>query len=381
MGKVFKAVDLTEVAQHVGKSSKQTCGACHFTGGGGEGVKHGDMDGSLLEAGAQLDVHMAADGLDYTCAICHTFTEHRVAGSRYAALAKDLRGIALPGRDWARGSCESCHGLTPHRRQVDNNLNDHAAKVACQTCHIPTYARGGRPTKVWWDWSTAGQLGPDGKPIVVRNDAGEIVYMSKKGTMQWVEDAVPEYFWFDGTVRYTLLGEGFDPHGGVDINRLEGSYDDPGSRIWPFKVMRGRQPYDLETNSLLVFQLFGKVRDAYWQSWDWGQALASGMREAKAIGQTNADYSGNYDFVETRMYWPINHMVAPAESALTCDECHSQNGRLDALKGFYLPGRDRNPWIERIGIVAIIATAIAVLLHGLLRLIVARRRDSAAERN
>jgi hypothetical protein len=28
--------------------------------------------------------------------------------------------------------------------------------VACQTCHIPIYSKQ-NPTKVYWDWSTAGQ--------------------------------------------------------------------------------------------------------------------------------------------------------------------------------------------------------------------------------
>jgi hypothetical protein len=29
------------------------------------------------------------------------------------------------------------------------------------------------------------------------------------------------------------------------------------------------------------------------------------------------------------MYWAITHMVAPAEEALTCAECHGADGRLD----------------------------------------------------
>jgi hypothetical protein len=46
-GKILKAIDLSKIAQKVGKSSRDTCGACHFNGGGGDGVKHGDMDSSL----------------------------------------------------------------------------------------------------------------------------------------------------------------------------------------------------------------------------------------------------------------------------------------------------------------------------------------------
>ena len=46
-GNIVKPVDLSKVAQNVGKPSRDTCGGCHFNGGGGNGVKHGDMDRSL----------------------------------------------------------------------------------------------------------------------------------------------------------------------------------------------------------------------------------------------------------------------------------------------------------------------------------------------
>ena len=61
-------VNLKKVAQNVGKTSRDTCGACHFFGGGGNGVKHGDLDNSLAMPEDTLDVHMDAIGLDFTCA-------------------------------------------------------------------------------------------------------------------------------------------------------------------------------------------------------------------------------------------------------------------------------------------------------------------------
>src|SRR5690606_24804870 len=42
-------VDLLKVAQSVGKTSRNNCGICHFDGGGGTGVKHGDLDDSLYD--------------------------------------------------------------------------------------------------------------------------------------------------------------------------------------------------------------------------------------------------------------------------------------------------------------------------------------------
>jgi hypothetical protein len=44
------------------------------------------------------------------------------------------------------------------------------------------------------------------------------------------------------------------------------------------------------------------------------------------VGQ---EFSGEYDWVETEMFWIQNHMVAPKENALACEACHSGEGRLD----------------------------------------------------
>ena len=376
MGKKrFPAVDLAGVAQQVGKTSRRTCGACHFSGGGGDAVKHGDIDSSLAKPDKHLDVHMDADGLNYSCATCHTFLYHDPAGSRYQAQAKDTTGVALPGKKETRATCESCHGGTPHPRESNARLNTHIDKVACQTCHIPAFARGGKATKTWWDWSTAGRMGADGKPMVKKNAQGQVVYDTKKGDYTWEENVQPTYLWFDGTVRYSLLGETFDPAAGVaDINHLNGRYGDPGARIWPFKIMRGKQPYDKVNHSFLVSHLFGKDEAAFWKSFDWDKALRAGMAEAKAIGQTDMDYSGQFAFIETRMYWPLNHMVAPKEEALACDACHRKHGRLAQLTGFYLPGRDAHPWIDQIGWLAVLATLAGVLVHGLMRALFVRAK-------
>jgi octaheme c-type cytochrome (tetrathionate reductase family) len=373
-GKPVKAVDLVQVAQHVGRTSRATCGACHFSGGGGDAVKHGDLDSSLGKPDLALDVHMNAEGLNYSCATCHTFINHQSTGSRYTVTAKDETGVAMPGVKVTRATCESCHGNAPHRADINNRLNTHVDKVACQTCHIPAMARGGKATKTWWDWSTAGQKGEDGKPLVKKDEKGNVTYDGMKGDFAWGEDLIPEYFWFDGQVRYSLLGDKIDDSIGVaEINSVRGSYGDPKARIWPFKVMRGRQPYDTENKTLLVGHLFGKDDAAYWKTFDWDKALRAGMQEAKAVGQTGGDYSGKYAFIETKMYWPLTHMVAPKEEALDCESCHSHDGRLAKLTGFYLPGRDANTWIDRIGWFLVIVTLAGVLLHGLARLFIRRR--------
>lgn len=82
--------------------------------------------------------------------------------------------------------------------------------------------------------------------------------------------------------------------------------------------MRGKQIYDSKNNYLIIPKLFGK--DGYWKTYDWNSASQLGMKEV------NLEYSGSYDFVETEMYWPINHMVASKDKALSCTNCHGIKG-------------------------------------------------------
>lgn len=65
------------MAQNVGPTSAETCGSCHFYGGGGDNVKHGDLSSALVDTALALDVHMAADGADLGCTDCHVGSAHR----------------------------------------------------------------------------------------------------------------------------------------------------------------------------------------------------------------------------------------------------------------------------------------------------------------
>ena len=54
-------------------------------------------------------------------------------------------------------SCEDCHTNKPHTGAtlLYHLLNKHLDAIACTTCHAPVYAKC-KPTKVYWDWSKAG---------------------------------------------------------------------------------------------------------------------------------------------------------------------------------------------------------------------------------
>lgn len=366
-GKVWNVADLAKVAQSVGATKRDNCGACHFFGGGGDSVKHGDLDSTLAKPSRKLDVHMAADGLNFSCSTCHTTDSHVTAGSRFATKAVDKKGIDIPGRtDGNRATCESCHGQAPHKASTHSaKINDHTDRVACPTCHVPDFARE-KATKTMWDWSTAGKL-KDGKPYVEKNASGEAIYDSMKGSFEWEARVVPSYRWFNGDISYTLGDQAIDDRKTVPINTLGGSSSDPNSRIWPFKAMRGRQPYDSENKTLLTAHLFGKDDSAFWGNFDWAKAFDFA---AKKTGQP---YSGKFGFVESIYYWPITHMVAPKEDAVKCSGCHSAQGRMKGVEGVYIPGRDRFAWLDVLGWLAAGLTLVGVLGHLALRVISASR--------
>ncbi len=349
------------MAQNVGLPGRRNCGACHFYGGGGDGVKHGDLDSSLIKPDKNLDVHMAVSGPNFSCTACHTTVNHQVAGRYYREPAPVVHKLALPKDYGNRISCESCHSAAPHQL---SKLNDHTDKVACQTCHIPEFARGGVPTKMWWDWSTAGKFTPDGKMIVKKDEHGWLTYHTKKGDMLWDEKVKPVYAWYDGSMDYLGGEDTFDDRRPVALNHPRGSYADPRARIFPFKLFRGKQVYDRERKKLVIPKLFGKKgTGAFWAEFNWDKAVAAGMREE------HLDYSGKIGFVQTKMYWPITHMVAPKEKALACGDCHSHHGRLAQLTGFYLPGRDSSSLLDALGWLLVAVSLVGTFVHAGLRLL------------
>ena len=364
--------DWPKVAKAVGAPSRDNCGTCHFFGGGGDGVKHGDLDSSLKKPDKALDVHMDAGGLNFSCSTCHTSDAHVLPGSRYASTAKDTKPAGHRGAERNVATCESCHGTGPHKAgSLDGYyLNAHTDKVACQSCHIPEMARGGKATKTLWDWSTAGKL-KDGKPFSEHDAKGNETYSSLKGSFLWQENVVPDYQWFDGRVRYTLVDQVIDPSKRVSVNHLEGSYADPGSRIWPFKAMLGRQAYDVKNKTLVYTNVFGQNDTSYWTNFKWDKAIEAGM---KAAGRP---YSGEHGWVDTVMYWPLAHMVAPKDKAVACGSCHSADGRLANLAGFYMPGRDKFRWLDMLGFGALACAVAGVLVHAGLRMTIGKGRSEA----
>ena len=311
---------------------------------------------------------MSADGQNFACTACHVTKNHIWAGSRYDVIAKDTAGAGRPGQRRDVATCESCHSATPHPADSVKHikLNDHVASVACQTCHVPRFARGGIATVMDWDWRTAGKTkngeGYHEHGYTQGNGEERYTYKSIKGSFTYAENVIPEYGWFNGQMRYTTIDTHFDLNQQpIPINGYLGSRADGHSRIWPFKRMHTWQPLDTGNGTLVYTHLWGEDTDAYWGNYDMGKAIARGMKDF-GLG-----YSGQFDFLQTVSYWPITHMVAPKEDALACGDCHMANGRLSTVTGVYLPGRDRNRWVDLAGMILFFGTVGGILSHSVIR--------------
>ena len=185
-------------------------------------MKHGDLDSTQANPTRENDVHLSK----MLCQDCHVTKNHRIGGSAL---------VVGPSNTSHIGCTTNCHKEAPHGKET---LDRHAARVACQTCHIPAFAKA-IATKTSWDWSTAGQDKPKEKDA-----AGNPTYDKKKGNFTWAKDIVPTYRWYNGTAEVYTAGDKMDPAKVTALNNPVGAKSDPAAKIYPFKKFTGKQPYD-----------------------------------------------------------------------------------------------------------------------------------------
>ena len=133
------AITMVEAAQTVHLPERENCLQCHAKGGGGDNFKRGDMALAHTATGDRtFDVHMATTGADLSCQSCHATANHLIAGK-----GSDLRVTELD----LEMSCTDCHaGKESTAGHSTAKVNDHVSRVACQTCHIPVYAKDASDT-------------------------------------------------------------------------------------------------------------------------------------------------------------------------------------------------------------------------------------------
>ena len=323
-------VDLQVVARSVamngGKPTIDNCIFCHANAGGGNNVKHGDLAMSLADTTRGFDVHMGTDGGNLECVDCHqvkrdadgNFLSHGIGGMPYHSVDEGNMK-----------QCGDCHGDRANIHagttvEVIISAPAHSA-LACQVCHIPTFARE-TSTKTEWYWERAGQI-LDPAPGPDPNDPTRPSFDRMKGDFVWAFNVRPTLRYFNGKYRKSLINVN-DTYAAEPAVLAEpvGDYTDPNAMIYPFKKMIGNQPADVVNKRILVPHLFGTAGgpNPFWGNWDWDLALL----DAAAI--TGQPYqSGDYGFVATEMYLSVNHEVAPKEEAYgfnnACEDCHFDN--------------------------------------------------------
>ncbi|NWG00904.1 MAG: hypothetical protein HXY19_08170 [Thermoanaerobaculaceae bacterium] len=286
---------LDSVAKRIGRPTTTSCLRCHAGSGGGPNFKRGDLEYAVTERDRTFDVHLAKDGAGLDCLDCHGGSDHKVRGR-----GADLFGDEMPDRPLGCDDA-ACHGSAPHTVEA---LNLHTARVACQSCHIPTFAKAD-PTDMVRDWSTPAYHQEQDK---------------WSATITMAKDVVPVYAWYNGTTRAQLPGvavtRGRD--GRVGMMLPQGDRSDPRAKIYPFKRHLAKMPVLVGKNWLLPIAV-----EEFFASGQLDAAVKKGAEEFYGVKDAA------YEWVETVRYMGISHEVVPARGALGCLDCHSPKGRLD----------------------------------------------------
>lgn len=287
-GQTLGAEILMQIAQKVGPTSTQSCGACHFVDS-----ENPLAHGSLAADVAVHDVHLNSE--DSSCTDCHRAEEHRIAG------------VDTPGP-----VCMDCHDKAPHQNPL---LNRHTDRLSCELCHIP-YISQDVAVPTHHDWSTVGAFQSDGLLQTTRDDSGNIIYDTRWGSYTWQSNLRPQALWWNGSISVITLTQTVDSSGVTVLNPMAGSRSDSQARLFPVWAYTARQPYDQKRKVLVNAQLEG-ADTALWSSFDWNTAIAAGMA---AAGQ---EYSGTFDWADTVMLRPLFHGIRTAAQAVQCAECHT----------------------------------------------------------
>jgi len=280
--------------------TRADCLNCHAKAGGGDAVKRGDL---ALATGATIDrnydVHMATTGANLQCQSCHTTRNHHIAGK-----GSDLRATDLD----EPVTCTNCHSAAPHG---DSNINKHTARVACQSCHIPVYAKdatdtsASEATETFRTWRSSNAAAAPFHPA------------SEKAN-----NLLPKYRFWNGLSDNYLLGDvaNLDSRTtAYPTSRPLGSVQD--GKLYPFKYKTAEQPMASGSRQLIAIDT-----GVFFATADSSAAINQGLVNMGMSGGTP------WEWVLTDTFQLLNHQVSPKEQALQCSSCHGSTSRMN-LKG------------------------------------------------
>jgi hypothetical protein len=331
-----------QAAQTVHPTTRKSCLNCHAGAAGADGAKRGDLNSLMANPSITLDRHMSPAGSDMTCSDCHSAGNHRMLGRGLDLRPNDVPpATSTPAGD--QFACTACHTASTVHNAVTNGATfaRHVAKVACQTCHIPTYGKG-VATEVYRDWQD-----PHVSQTACNGRGGWLPAESKDSNL------VPSYAWFDGTSEVYYLGESLvdvptvplaadvaatfqasagpsavnfdvnDPafvlgvsaaivDGSGAINKALGAKN-PDAKIYPMKEHWGKLARHNDSNALI-----GHSTYEFFRTGDFDYAVEQGMAQS--------GLTGSYDVVPVHTFQTINHGVEPKANALgannACGTCH-----------------------------------------------------------
>jgi hypothetical protein len=302
------SISMEEAVQTVHMPTKANCLACHAKAGGGDAVKRGDIAlATANTADFRYDVHMATTGANLECQDCHQAENHRFPGK-----GSDLRPTDLDKPLECANS--SCHDTSPHG---NSELNNHTARVACQTCHIPVYAKNANDsaateaTEVNRSWQSGSHSSnPPYHPVLTKQN-----------------DLIPRYLHWDRYTDNYNLGETI--YNNPETNTYQtsipsGSVDDADSKLYPFKYKTS--DYPLNTNSNMLIPLDTSV---FFNTTNADEAAIAGLENMANKGVPGFNISDTYEWVTTDTYQLLNHQVGPIDEALGCESCHLETSRMD----------------------------------------------------
>jgi len=295
-------ITMDQAVQTVHAPLRDNCLQCHAKAGGGDAVKRGDLALATANTGdSHFDVHMAVTGGDLLCQDCHTPQNHRFPGK-----GSDLRVTDLD----MPMACDSggCHSSSPHD---DDRLNGHTQRVACQTCHIPVYAKDANDTQA--------------------TEATEIDRRWLKGTNNTsppyhpvtlkANNLMPVYLHWNRYSDNVLLGDVMTMNPltqTFETSVPDGEVTDPDSKLYPFKYKTSDYPLRIASNQLIALdtKVFFATADPH---------------AATISGLVNMGFDANDDYVwvTTDTYQLLNHQVGEKADALGCTNCHLTTTRMD----------------------------------------------------
>jgi hypothetical protein len=256
---------------------------------------------------------MSTSGANLACQQCHTFTNHRVAGR-----GSDIR--PLDSTTIIACSTSTCHPTKANATgHTTVEVNRHTARVACQTCHIPTYGKNASDTAATEATETSRDW---------RVSEWNATLSRYEPTPTKANNLKPVYEFFNGTSWGYNLGDPVSIVNGVyRISEPVGAITDPttATKLTPFKY---KTAWQAVTTGQSVNKLIAISTSSYFATGVYDTAVKAGLTNMGLPSTTP------YTTVQTDEFLMLNHQVPPsAGNVLACAACHTTSATQMKLLG------------------------------------------------